>query len=128
MIKKLRVTVDGKSYDVLVEALDEPTATAPATAPAPVQAAAAAAAAPAAAAPAAKANVSAGGVVSPLAAVVVSVDAKVGQKVAVGDKLLTLEAMKMNTFVQSPAEGTVAAILVGVGDSVEEGQELVTLS
>ncbi|MDP0495102.1 MAG: acetyl-CoA carboxylase biotin carboxyl carrier protein subunit, partial [Verrucomicrobiota bacterium JB024] len=79
---------------------------------------------PAAAAPAA----AAGDVVSPLSAVVVSVDVKPGQAVQEGDKLITLEAMKMNTFVTAPQAGTVSAIHVSAGNSVEEGQPLLALS
>ena len=67
-------------------------------------------------------------VASPLAAVVVSVDVKAGQQVNEGDKLVTLEAMKMNTFVFAPKAGTVGQILVNAGQSVAEGDPLVTLA
>ena len=67
-------------------------------------------------------------VASPLAAVVVSVDVKQGQQVKEGDKLVTLEAMKMNTFVFAPKSGTVSQILVNAGQSVAEGEALVSLS
>ena len=62
---------------------------------------------------------------SPLAAVVVSIDVNVGDAVTEGQKVVTLEAMKMNTIVAAPAAGTVKAILVAAGDGVEEGQALV---
>lgn len=65
---------------------------------------------------------------SPLSAVVISIDVKPGQAVKSGEKLITLEAMKMNTFVTAPADGTVKEIHVAAGDSVEEGQLLATLS
>ena len=58
----------------------------------------------------------------------VSIDALAGQTVEKGDKLITLEAMKMNTFVTAPKSGTVGALRVNVGDQVEEGQDLLTLS
>ncbi|MFV0358788.1 DUF2118 domain-containing protein, partial [Tropicimonas sp.] len=77
-------------------------------------------------APAAAAG--AGAVPSPLAGTVVSVDVSVGQKVAAGDTLLVLEAMKMNTSISAPQEGTVAAVNVTPGATVTEGQVLVTLS
>jgi biotin carboxyl carrier protein len=126
-MKKLRVTVDGKAYEVLVEILDKgpespaarrPAWSAPATvAPTPVAqpVASAAGAAP-------------GEVPSPLAGKVVAVDVKVGQTVEANAQLLTLEAMKMNTYVFAPAAGTVEAILVQPGDAVEEGQGLVRIS
>lgn len=129
-MKKLRITVDGKTFDVTVEMLDAP-ATAPVAVPAPVATVASASvsapvAAPAPARPAAAAA-PAGAVPSPLAGKVVSIDVKVGQAVAEGAQLLTLEAMKMNTFVYAPKAGTVSAVHVNAGDAVEEGAALVTL-
>jgi biotin carboxyl carrier protein len=51
----------------------------------------------------------------------------VGQDVKEGDHLLTLEAMKMNTFVFAPQSGKVVEIKASVGDAVEEGQALMTI-
>ncbi len=53
---------------------------------------------------------------------------KEGQKVKAGDLLVTLEAMKMNTPVNSPADGTVSRICVNAGQSVNEGEVLLSLS
>lgn len=50
-----------------------------------------------------------------------------GASVQAGDQVMTLEAMKMNTIVSAPAGGTVKAISVAAGDSVEEGQPLLTI-
>jgi biotin carboxyl carrier protein len=47
-----------------------------------------------------------------------------GQEVKEGDHLLTLEAMKMNTFVFAPRSGKLAEMKVAVGDVVQEGQTL----
>lgn len=133
-MKKLRITVDGKTYDVEVEVLGSKVASvAPAAAPvaAPVAAAVAApVAAPAAPKPvaAAPAVAGAGDIVSPLAAVVVSVNVKEGQQIKAGDLVVMLEAMKMNTPVNAAAAGTVGKICVAAGQSVEEGQVLVSLS
>jgi biotin carboxyl carrier protein len=130
MIRKLRVTVDGKPYDVSVEIPDDagassvarPAAAAPVAAsppvapaaPAPVSASAAAAAGP-------------GDVASPLSGRVTAIIAQVGQAVKEGDHLITLEAMKMNTFVFAPRAGKVAEIKVAVGAAVDEGQALARL-
>ncbi len=126
-MKKLRVTVDGKAYDVLVEILDEggaPAAARPAAHIEPAHVSAPPVSAPAHhGGPAA-----AGDVPSPLAGKVVSIDVKPGQQVAANAQLLTLEAMKMNTYVFAPAAGTVNEILVTPGDAVEEGQVLVKMS
>jgi biotin carboxyl carrier protein len=123
-MRKLRITVDGKVFDVQVESLDEPATSAPAGRP-PVQLGSAPASAPASPPPGSSAGP--GDVVSPLAGRVVTIDCKVGDKVEAGAQLVTIEAMKMNTFVNSQSAGTVSAILVAAGDSVEEGQPLVTI-
>ncbi|MGF1449662.1 MAG: biotin/lipoyl-containing protein [Opitutales bacterium] len=128
-MKRLRITVEGKAYEVEVEFLDEGTTPAPRT---PSRSGAVSmappTAAPAAAAPAASSAAAEDGVVvSPLSATVVSVDVTVGAAVTEGQQLLTLEAMKMNTFVNAPAAGTVAEVLVAAGDSVEEGKPLIRL-
>jgi len=139
MIKRLRVTVDGHSYDVTVEVPDEsnsPTApatpiAAPTPTPAPAAPAAAApapaAVAPATAAPSAGAT-GPGEVPSPLAGRVTAVMVTVGQEVKEGDHLVTLEAMKMNTFVFAPKSGKVAEITTAVGSAVEEGQSLARIA
>ncbi len=129
-MKKLRVTVDGKSYEVEVEILEESGGNAAPVANRPARAVSAS---PAASAPApttapAKALAGDGEVPSPLSAVVVSVDVKTGDEVSEGDQLMTLEAMKMNTLVTAPASGTIGDILVSPGDAVEEGQALLKLS
>lgn len=123
-IKKLRVNVDGKDYNVEVELFDEtPAATAP-PAGAPPVAAAATPAAPTPAPAAPQGGGAPGDVISPLAGKVVSVDIAKGATVSEGDQLITLEAMKMNTFVIAPKSGPVAELLVAPGDAVEEGQLL----
>lgn len=137
MIKKLRVTVDGSTYDVSVEVSDDfgsvaasaPSAPTPVTSPPAPKPAATSAPAPAPAptatpaAPAAKAT-GLGDVASPLTGRVTAVVAIAGQDVKEGDHILTLEAMKMNTFVFAPKTGKVTELKVAVGDAVEEGQLL----
>lgn len=134
-MKKLRITVEGKTYEVEVEILGSRIASvapaaAPAAAPAPVASAPVSApvAAPAPAPKTAPAPAGANDIVCPLAAVVVAVNVKEGQQVKAGDLLVTLEAMKMNTPVNSPADGTVSKICVSAGQSVNEGEVLLSLS
>ena len=68
-----------------------------------------------------------GNVKSPLPGVILSVHVKVGAKVAVGDKLLVLEAMKMENNINSDKEGVVKEIKVKKGDSVLEGDLLIVI-
>jgi glutaconyl-CoA/methylmalonyl-CoA decarboxylase subunit gamma len=136
MMKKLRVTVDGKPYDVTVEVPDDAeSAIAPPPAPVsvvtspppPPPAVAPPVAATPTPVPAAPVPASASGpgdVPSPLAGRVIAIIVKPGQDVKENDHLLTLEAMKMNTFVFAPKAGKVAEIKVAVGDAVGEGQSL----
>lgn len=45
-----------------------------------------------------------------------------------GDRVATIEAMKMKTAVSAHRDGTVSAIPVKVGDAVDAGQSLMTIS
>lgn len=128
-MKKLKVTVDGKVYEVDVEILDDGGQHAYVPPARAAQSSASAAPTPAPAAASAPKPVAGDGEVpSPLSAVVVSVDVKEGDSVKEGDQLITLEAMKMNTLVTAPVAGTIGEILVGPGDAVEEGQGLLKIS
>ena len=51
-----------------------------------------------------------------------------GDKVAKGDAVLIVEAMKMEIPVVAPQDGTIASIDVAVGDPVEAGAVLATLN
>jgi glutaconyl-CoA/methylmalonyl-CoA decarboxylase subunit gamma len=64
---------------------------------------------------------------SPLPGVILSVDVKEGEQVKSGQKLLVLEAMKMENTIEAPANGVVKSIKVNKGDSVLEGEPLVIL-
>ena len=62
---------------------------------------------------------------SPVSGIVVRATAQPGQTLQVGDVLLILEAMKMETSVTSPVAGKIKAINVGPGDSVQNEQVVV---
>ena len=64
---------------------------------------------------------------SHLTGTVFTVDTSVGSKVAEGDTLLVLEAMKMESPVEAPAGGTVSEIRVEAGQQVDEDEVLVVL-
>ncbi len=64
---------------------------------------------------------------APIPGMITAINVTVGGKVAKGDKLLTLEAMKMQTTLYAPADGVVGELLVTVGDSVEATELLARL-
>ena len=132
---KYKVTLNGKTYEVEVEAdkamiVDEYEAYAPAPAAAPAPVAAAPVAAPApAAAPAAPVATAAGETVaSPMPGTVLDVKVAAGQAVKSGDVLVILEAMKMENEIVAPRDGTVAQIVAPKGSKVDTGAALVVLA
>ncbi|HWF55048.1 MAG TPA: 5-oxoprolinase/urea amidolyase family protein [Solirubrobacteraceae bacterium] len=64
---------------------------------------------------------------APLSASVWQVDVAPGDSVAAGQRLLTLEAMKMETALESPVDGHVLDVLVRSGDQVVPGAGLIVL-
>ncbi|MBK7675126.1 MAG: acetyl-CoA carboxylase biotin carboxyl carrier protein subunit [Candidatus Accumulibacter sp.] len=132
MPRQFKVTVNGREYDVTVlELTAGQAAQSPGSAATAVAAAGSAtSAAPAAAAPQQRVTAAAGAgdEVAGMGGVVVEVDVKVGQTVAVGDRLLVLEAMKMKTPLMASRAGQVTRVLVAPGDPVEGGQALVTIA
>lgn len=132
MQRKLRITVEGKVYDVLVEELTENGHAAPvypsiAGTGVPSHVAAAPIAAPPPPSAAAKPMAGAGDEISPLAGVVESLAVSLGQNVAAGDKIMVIEAMKMKTPIHANHSGTVKNINVVVGQAVEAGAVLMTI-
>jgi biotin carboxyl carrier protein len=126
---KLKITVDGKLYEVEVEVSD-PKLEGPAYYP-PLHARVPAAPQPARSAPrpaAAQPAADESKVCrSPLAGTVARVNAQVGQTIQVNDVLLVLEAMKMETVITAPFEGKIKAINCAPGDAVTQGQVLVEI-
>ena len=147
---KYVATINGKKYEVEVEKLEAyksldrngvaaPAATAlPASAPvqrpaAPSPVAAAPAPAPASApaaapAPAAAAPAGATTVEAPMPGKILNIKVSEGQAVKFGEVVVIMEAMKMETEIVAPADGTVSKILVKAGDSVDTGAALVALN
>ena len=130
---KYKVTLNGRTYEVEVEAgkailADEYEAYAPApAAPAP---AAAPAAAPAVPAPAAAPTEVAAGerVNAPMPGNILKLAVNAGDKVKAGQILVILEAMKMENEIVAPKAGTVAQVVVKVGEKVDTGATLVVLA
>ncbi len=78
-------------------------------------------------APATDAGTGADSVKAPMAGVVTSVSAAPGAKVAKGDTLATIEAMKMEHQLKAPRGGVVAEVLAKIGDQVAIRAKIVTL-
>ena len=118
---KYKVTLNGKTYEVEVEAgkamlVDEYEAYAPAPA------------APVAAAPVAAAPVAGEAVTAPMPGNILKVAVSAGQSVKEGDLLVVLEAMKMENEIFAPKAGTVAQVLVSKGSTVDTGATMVVLN
>lgn len=64
---------------------------------------------------------------SPLPGVILNIHVREGDVVKVGDKLITLEAMKMENNVNADKPGKILSIKVRQGDSVLEGDLLVEI-
>jgi pyruvate carboxylase len=64
---------------------------------------------------------------APIPGLIVAISVTVGAKVAKGDKLVMMEAMKMQTTVYAAADGVVESINVQIGDTVESKDLLVRL-
>ncbi|MCB0214647.1 MAG: biotin/lipoyl-binding protein [Anaerolineae bacterium] len=139
-MKKLRVTVNGTAYDVEVEVLadtdqsgsygyESTSVLNPAPRPAVPSTAAPAPAMPAPAAPPAAApSAGASSLTAPLPGVVKGVKVKEGDSVKKDAPVVILEAMKMETVINSPVDGVVSKVHVSVNQSVQQGDVLVEFS
>jgi len=128
------VTVNTKSYEVAIENYAEVTAgepaarhqaisAAPAPAPTAPPIAAPSKAAAAAAAPAGNLGV----ILAPIPGLIMDVLVKVGDRVASGQVVLTMEAMKMLNNIASSVAGVVREIRVQKGSEVSTGDVLVVI-
>lgn len=122
-MKKYNVTVNGKTYEVIVEEAGSSSSYTPAyTAPV------AAATAPATpkAAPAASVGVSK--VVAPMPGTILEMKVSLGQAVKKGEVICVLEAMKMENDIPAPCDGIVASVNVQKGSTVAANDLIVSLN
>ena len=135
-MKKFKVTVNGKSYEVDVEELGTAAPAAPVTpAPAPVAAASPAPTpAPAASATSSATQAAPKGPIPDSAVVVkapmpgrISAIKQESGSVTRGSVILVLEAMKMQNDIPAPQDGTLTEVRVAVGDNVKTGDVLAVI-
>jgi biotin carboxyl carrier protein len=140
-MKKLRITVRGISYEVLVEVLEDsdsaalaetsarggslPGGRAPITSQPPAQAAAPSPPAGPTAPAFPRAPGDPNTVAAPIAGTVQKVFVAPDQEVEAKVPLVLLDAMKMDTYIYAPRHGRIAEVAVAPGDSVTIGQPLV---
>jgi methylmalonyl-CoA carboxyltransferase 1.3S subunit len=127
---KLQIGIDGKNYEVEVEVTEDDTR----PSYLPPQAPATAVPSRAGVAPVQPKTAATDKVAdeskvcrSPIAGVVIRVNAQPGQQLETNDLLIVLEAMKMETNVTAPVSGKVKNITVQPGDPVQLNQVLVEL-
>lgn len=119
-MKKYNITVNGTTYEVIVEEADgEVSAPVAHTAPAAPKAA------PKAAASAATGAVK---VTAPMPGTILKVCVSAGQAVKKGDVICVLEAMKMENDIPAPQDGVIASINVQNGASVASGDVLASIN
>lgn len=136
-MKKYNVTVNGTTYEVVVEETGSAAAPAAVSAPAPAPAAPAPAAAPAAPAPAPAAAAPAPAapagsqgsvkVTAPMPGTILKMNVKVGDTVEPNGLVCILEAMKMENEIFSEQGGKVISVNAPAGTSVQSGDVIVTL-
>lgn len=135
MKRKFKITVGGTDYEVEVEEIHQgpaPHAAPPPPVAAPVKPPVAKAeahtqTAPAAPRPQAPKVAGKGVMSSPMQGMVFSIKCKVGDTVKVGDVLLVLEAMKMESDIPSPQDGVIKEIFVSAGQHVRRGDPLLAI-
>lgn len=127
-MRKLRITIGNRSWDVTVEDLTEGDSyqTSPMTMhPAQPTAAPPSGQPPQPVAP--HVPVDGGAVTSPMSGVIKSVLVNTSDQVKLGQPLIVLEAMKMENQISAHVAGTVKSVHVKEGDSVREGHVLLEL-
>ena len=127
-MKKYNITVNGNTYEVIVEeAGSAESKSFQYTAPAAPVAPAAAPAQPKAA-PAPAGNAGANKVTAPMPGTILDVKVSAGQSVKKGDTICVLEAMKMENDIPAPCDGVVASVNVQKGSSVAANDVIATLN
>lgn len=67
-------------------------------------------------------------ILAPIPGIILSIDIKIGDTIKVGDRLLVLEAMKMENNITSEKSGVVSAVNVKVGQQVLQSELMIELA
>ena len=67
-------------------------------------------------------------IVAPIPGTVLTIDVNVGDEIKIGDRLLVLEAMKMENNISSEKSGKVSAIHIKVGQQVLQNEVMIELT
>jgi len=118
-MKVYKIKVNGKTYKVELEAVNELATSDAPVAPVKKEEASVAPAAPKVS------NASGEAVVSPIQGTVINVKVKAGDKVKKGDVICVIEAMKLENDVVSTVDGEVADVLVSKGQQVAAKDKLI---
>ncbi|WP_341931630.1 acetyl-CoA carboxylase biotin carboxyl carrier protein subunit [Streptococcus pluranimalium] len=132
MLRKFKISVDGKEYLVEMEEIGGTPAPAAGPSPSPAVAPAPVAEVPAepspAPAPASSAPAGADALAAPMPGTILKVLVNVGDSVSENQPLMILEAMKMENEIVASSAGTVSAIHVSAGQTVNPGDGLITIN
>lgn len=121
-MKRYNITVNGTTYEVIVEEAGSATHAPVYSAPVAPQAAAQKEAAPQATA------FGSNKVTAPMPGTILDVKVTVGQAVKKGDVVCVLEAMKMENDIPAPCDGVITSVNVQKGASVATSDVLVSLN
>lgn len=131
-MKKYNITVNGITYEVVVEETSELSAPAAAPAPTPVKTAAPVQKLEPTAKPTAKPSASGSSgsikISAPMPGTILKMNVSVGQTIKKDDLVCILEAMKMENEIFASEGGTVASINSAQGASVNSGDVIITLN
>ena len=124
-MKKYNITVNGTTYEVIVEEVGSVTSApantatphTPVTVPAPK-----------ATAPKPSATAGSRSVSAPMPGTILNVKVSVGQAIKKGDIICVLEAMKMENDIPAPCDGVIASVNVQKGASVAANDVIATLN
>ena len=114
-MRKFNITLNGKTYEVLVEEVD------PDSAPIPVKTET-------------KSDINAFSdvgsvrIYAPVSGTIVNISVAVGDTVKTGDVICTLEAMKVESIITAPADGKIVTVNVLKGIQVTGGCLLATMN